>query len=162
MKISSWKRTVFILIVLFAGFCFCGVVLADHHKRGRHRDCGWNFSHRKNAKTGLSLSADNPIYQEKCGACHDAYSPELLPSASWGKILSDPDNHFGEQIEIGSDSQKTITQYLKENAAENSTSKLAKDIIKSLNGQTPLRITEVPYIKERHREISSDCSACHK
>jgi hypothetical protein len=46
--------------------------------------------------------------------------------------------------------------------------------MKSLGGKVPTRITDVPYIREHHHEISSDvlsrkpigslsnCSACHK
>jgi hypothetical protein len=45
--------------------------------------------------------------------------------------------------------------------------------MRSLGGLTPLRITEIPYIREKHHEVSpnvlkrqsigslSNCSACH-
>jgi hypothetical protein len=45
--------------------------------------------------------------------------------------------------------------------------------MRSLNGNTPLRITEIPYIKEKHHELNasifsrqsigsfSNCIACH-
>ena len=41
----------------------------------------------------------NQTYAETCGECHFAYQPELLPFASWLKILNQLDDHFGEEIE---------------------------------------------------------------
>ena len=46
----------------------------------------------------------NQTYNETCGGCHFAYQPELLPSASWLKILNQLDDHFGEEIETDSPS----------------------------------------------------------
>jgi hypothetical protein len=117
---------------------------------------------------------NNPTYSEQCGACHFAYQPELLPSASWGKILNGLDDHFGEFIELDADSKKIIGEYLKVNAAEHSSAKRAVKIMSSLGNRTPLRITQIPYIQEKHHEIPpevfnrdsigslSNCSACHK
>ena len=70
-------------------------------------------------------------------------------------------------------SKNIISDYLRANAAERSTAKRAKKILKSLRGQTPLRITEIPYIQEKHHELDpgvfaresigsrSNCIACH-
>ncbi len=106
--------------------------------------------------------------------CHLAYPPELLPSGSWKKILSDPDNHNGVQIIISEDDLRTIAQFMELNAADKSRTERAGKIMKSLDGQTPRRITEVPYIREKHHDVSaeifqresigssSNCVACHK
>jgi hypothetical protein len=40
----------------------------------------------------------NPVYSEECGACHFTYQPELLPSASWKKVVTAHDDHFGESV----------------------------------------------------------------
>ncbi len=117
-----------------------------------------------------------PKYKEHCGACHFPYQAELLPSGSWEKILSGTDNHFGEKIEIDPDSKNIISKYLKNSAADYSSIKLSSKIMKSLGNQTPMRITDIPYIKKKHNDISpnilnnksisigslSNCSACHK
>ena len=83
------------------------------------------------------------------------------------------DDHFGESIELDDDSRKTISDYLKSNSAEYSSAKRAVKIMRSLGNQVPLRITDIPYIREKHHEISpnvfkresigslSNCSACH-
>jgi hypothetical protein len=115
----------------------------------------------------------DPTYKENCGACHFAYQPELLPSASWEKILSRLDDHFGESFELNEEAKKSILAYLQTNAAEHSPAKRAVEIVRSLGSEVPNRITEIPYIKKKHHDISSatikreaigslsNCTACH-
>lgn len=117
---------------------------------------------------------NNPTYAERCGECHFTYQPELLPSGSWKKILSGLGDHFGESIELEPESGKVISHYLSSNAAEISTAKLSRKIMRSLGDTTPLRIRDVPYIRQEHDEIPlsvierdsigsmSNCSACHR
>ena len=136
-------------------------------KRNRKRQRG-------NDHDGSYLnSVKNPIYEATCGECHFLYQPELLPSASWMKILNQLDDHFGEEIEIDPDSKISISDYLKSNGAENSLAKLAVKIVRSLGNQVPMRITDTPYIRKNHRELNpevlnresigslSNCIACH-
>ncbi len=116
----------------------------------------------------------NALYKEQCGACHFAYQPELLPSGSWQRILGKLDDHFGEVLPLAPEMIDEITTYLEANAAERSREKRAVKIVNSLQGATPLRITEVPYIVNKHRKISPDvlrrpsigslsnCVACHR
>jgi hypothetical protein len=118
---------------------------------------------------------NNPTYQEECGACHFAYQPELLPSGSWEKILARLDDHFGEEIDLDPESKMIIAEYLKANGAEYSAAKRAVKIMRSLRGQTPMRITDVPYIQHKHEDDDipadafqresvgsmSNCIACH-
>lgn len=142
----------------------------NHKKRKKERE-----RHRDNDHHGRYLKpADNPTYKEECGACHFVYQPELLPSASWLKILENLDDHFGESIELDGDSRRAISNYLKSSSAEYSSAKRAVKIMRSLGTQIPLRITAIPYIREKHHEISasvftrqsvgsfSNCIACHR
>ena len=115
----------------------------------------------------------NQTYRETCGECHFAYQPELLPSASWLKILNQLDDHFGEEIDADPDTIKTISDYLKTNGAENSSAKRSKKIMKCLGNQAPMRITDIPYIRRKHHELDpavfkresigslANCTACH-
>jgi hypothetical protein len=60
------------------------------------------------------------------------------------------------------------------NAAERSSAKRATKIMRSLGKQTPLRITQIPYIQRKHHKIQPDvlkrssigslsnCIACHR
>lgn len=115
--------------------------------------------HRIEPLPGVS----NSTYKEVCGACHYNYPSELLPAGSWEKILSGLGNHFSEMVDIDQESKKEIIEYLKSGAADQSKSRLGMMITKSLGERTPLRITEIPYLKFRHhRMFSPDCTACHK
>ena len=113
------------------------------------------------------------VYKKKCGQCHIPYPPHFLPSGSWDKILGTTNKHFGETLEIDKKDKDIITSYLKVNGAERSQSKIPKRIMQSLEGNTPLRLTEIPYIQKKHRKYSPDalkkksleslsnCNACH-
>ncbi|MFC1868307.1 diheme cytochrome c [Thermodesulfobacteriota bacterium] len=140
----------------------------DHNrKRNRKRQ-------RYNEHDGSYLKpVNNATYKEECGACHFVYQPELLPSASWMKILDQLDDHFGEEIELNPDSKKIISDYLNSNGAENSSAKRAVKIMRSLGTHVHMRITDTPYIREKHHELNpevlkrepigslSNCIACH-
>jgi hypothetical protein len=120
------------------------------------------------------MPVTNQTYQNTCGVCHFVYPPGLLPSNSWAKILNRLKDHFGEEVPCEAAEQKEISKYLKENGADRSSGKKSAKIMKSLKGTTPLRITEVPYIRDKHRKISkevlsrkaigslSNCLTCHK
>lgn len=140
----------------------------DQHRkknRKRHRDNDHDESYLK--------PVSNPTYETECGECHFLYQPELLPSASWMKILDQLDDHFGEEIELDPDSKNVISAYLKSNAAENSSAKRAVKIMQSLGNHVPMRVTDTPYIREKHHELNpeilkresigslSNCIACH-
>jgi len=145
----------------------------DDDDKGQHRERN-RKRHRDNDHDESYLKpVNNPTYEAKCGGCHFLYQPELLPSVSWMKILDQLDDHFGEEIELDPDSIKIIYDYLKSNGAENSSAKRAAKIMRSLGNHVPLRITDIPYILEKHHELSpevlkresigslSNCIACH-
>lgn len=156
-KRLAWFSAIGILLLIG----FCSLLLADGPPRGRQKGRGWEYPRRM--KTDINpFESNNATYKETCGACHEPYSSELLPYGSWERILSDLENHFGQEFEMGQSQKETITAYLTENSADRSSSSLSTRIMSSLGGETPTRITEVPYIKSRHRRISPDCSICHK
>lgn len=119
----------------------------------------------------------NESYAEECGACHFAYPPGLLPSASWNKLLTPEalQDHFGENAELDDDVLKEIQAYANANAADKSWYKRSRKIANATQGvDAPLRITETRYIKRKHHEIpekmikgnadvksQSNCTACH-
>jgi hypothetical protein len=144
-------------------------------ERGRddhHHDKGDKGS--KGVGNRKSNTTSNPTYREMCGACHFSYQPEFLPSASWRKILNQLTDHFGETVELDDNDRKVIGDYLETNAAEKTSSKRGVKIMRSLGNQTPLRITDISYVRKKHHEISPDvfarksigsfsnCAACHR
>ena len=122
--------------------------------------------------------AEDTTYLEECGACHFAYQPGLLPKASWKKIMQANalEDHFNENAELDEETRKYIEQYLVANSADKSRYKRSRKIMASLkDGQAPMRITEVPYIIDKHHEIPkklitgndkvkalSFCDKCHQ
>ena len=146
----------------------------DHEGRGNKRRYQKRFRNKSAHDEKEYLApVNNQTYIDKCGACHFAYQPGLLPSGSWEKILDGLEDHFGEAADLDEATQKTIVEYLKTNSAEYSRNEQSVKIMRSLGGNTPMRITEIPYIQAKHRKINQDvfqresigslsnCSACH-
>jgi mono/diheme cytochrome c family protein len=134
----------------------------DHHERRGH-----------SRREGDFEPVDSPLYREQCGACHFAYQPGLLPAGSWRRLLSGLDEHFGNAVTLDPEARKALAQYLETHAADRSNAERAQKIARSLGGATPLRITEVPYIRHKHDDLPaevfrrpsvgslSNCPACH-
>lgn len=117
----------------------------------------------------------DPSYAAECGACHFAYPPGLLPARSWKKLMAGLDDHFGENAQLSPGDRKAITEYLVYNAADHGPGKRSAKIARSIGpDETPIRISETPYIAREHREIPArlvtgnprvgslaNCNACH-
>lgn len=116
-------------------------------------------------------------YLAECGECHFAYQPGLLPSKSWEKLLNAQalKDHFGDNAEMDAEVLKAIREYALANAAEKSYYKRSRKIaVGTEAGESPLRITELHYIKRKHKELPekmvkgnkevkslSYCNKCH-
>lgn len=118
--------------------------------------------------------AKNSAYLKECGACHLAYQPQFLPKRSWEKIMNTLDSHFGDSAALDDALKSELQGYLAKNSADASSSKISRKMLDSLGaGETPLRITDTPYFKRKHREVRADvfkrksigspanCPACH-
>ena len=69
--------------------------------------------------------------------------------------MSNLDDHFGDNAELSKEDTQLLTQYAIENAADKSNHKRSVKINRSIRkNEVPLRITEVSYIKRKHRELS--------
>ena len=117
----------------------------------------------------------NEAYLEECSSCHFAYQPGLLPARSWQKLMATLEDHFGDNAELETDVQQVLTDYLATNAADLSSDKFSKKLVRRLSkDKTPLRITEMPYFVHEHDDLSnkmvsgnpevkslSYCNKCH-
>jgi hypothetical protein len=163
----------FLLLIVESGLFYSA--LADHDcrkERRRHQKRERRHSEHNDQKNLPAVN--NSVYKENCGACHFVYQPQLLPSRSWVKILSDQADHFGETLDLDPKSEKIIGEYLKANAADFSSSKLSVRFLRSLDGKTPKRISDIPCIHKYHHKITRDiinresigslsnCIACHR
>jgi cytochrome b len=113
-------------------------------------------------------------FSKECGSCHITYPPFLLPKSSWTLMMSDLENHFGDDASIDKETNLSILSFLEKNSAENSTQKAAFKILKSLKeNKSTIAITKTPYWEKKHRKIEKDifasakvkskanCKACH-
>lgn len=117
----------------------------------------------------------NERYTAECASCHMAYPPGLLPARSWHKIMSNLDNHFGEDASLDAATVAELTRYLSDNSTDNHTSRYARKVQRRLGAEeTPLRITELDFFRREHAELPtrlyrdnpkvgslSNCAACH-
>jgi len=116
----------------------------------------------------------NEAYKANCGSCHFAYQPGLLPVRSWMKIIDTPSGHPGGDLSLDKKAKAEIIKYLDQNSAEKSHAKRSRKILASIGSDTPTKISEIPYIREKHHKIKQEvflrksigsrgnCIACHK
>lgn len=150
-------------IVLTACILIVPVVFSDDDRREyRQRSVG-------------VAPVSSPIYKEECSSCHMAYSPGLLPARSWKKIMTGLENHFGDNAELDAETLKNISEFLVTNSADNSEYRRSRKIMRSLSdNDAPIRISETPYIRNKHDEIPdrlikgnkkvnslANCNSCH-
>lgn len=124
----------------------------------------------------LGVSAvTSETYKNECSSCHMAYPPGLLPARSWKKIMQNLDLHFDDNAELDSLDYKVISDFLISNSADKSGYRRSRKIMRWLDeDESPIRISQLPYIKHEHEEIPqkmikynkkvnslSQCNACH-
>lgn len=121
------------------------------------------------------LVPKDAAYLKECGSCHTAFSPQLLPAASWRRIMASLDNHFGDSAKVDAATQQAITAYLVDNAADHAASDESRVIMHSLGpGEVPGRITEIPFVAGVHAAALdprwngqprpkrlTECETCH-
>lgn len=152
-----------------------GVAMSDSEREPGHEDDD-RWEHLQRRSTGVALTT-SPLYQEECGSCHMTYPAGLLPVASWRRIMTNLDDHFGDNAELDAQTAMQISDYLADNAADTSKYRRSKQMMSAISqspDQAPMRITENAYFKREHDEISarvikqsgaaslSHCNACHQ
>lgn len=105
-----------------------------------------------------------PGYAEECGTCHTAYVPGLLPAASWRRLMSSLDAHFGVDAALDVGAGRRIAGWLQANAAASP---------RWRTEPSEDRITRSAGFLRKHREVpawawshpqvrrASQCAACH-
>ncbi len=154
-------------------------------------ESGWRFSDKESGEHGergesgnglmrsttsqMMNSAGYQAYAEECASCHMAYPAGFLPKRSWEEIMTNLDNHFGDNAELDPPTQAAVLSFLMDNAWESGSNRRSRKFSRSVDmAMTPMRITELPYFKRKHDEVSpryvvdnpevgsfSQCQACH-
>jgi hypothetical protein len=113
-------------------------------------------------------------WQTECGSCHMAYHPTLLASRSWEKLLQQQHQHFGEDLYLDDTTLANFRIYATVNSADRGLTEPSRKIMESMDtAETPLRITETRYWRQKHDDIAAEiwqqdningkgqCDACH-
>ena len=113
-----------------------------------------------------AMPADSmlPAYRQECAACHMAYPPGMLPAASWKRMLSGLDSHYGSDASLDPALVRQIGTWLEAHAST----------YKRVREQPPQdRITRSAWFERKHRELDAavwqrtavgsraNCMACH-
>lgn len=153
-----------------------GAVLADRDDEEEHEyEEHHGFRHWIGESKPVIAGVQSKLYATECGSCHFAYQPGMLPAASWERIMTGLEDHFGENAELADQERESIERYLMKNAADRVRQGLPNRINASLGGSNPpLRITETRFFRHEHDEIParmvrdnqqvrsfSNCDACH-
>jgi hypothetical protein len=129
-----------------------------HHRRHeRERDGG---GRERGGTDGRAPSSVLPAYTKECGACHLAYPPDLLPAASWTKLMAGLDRHFGQNAELEPEVRALLERWLVERAGGRRAD------------SATLRLTEGAWFRHKHRKVEgaaarpavrslANCAACH-
>lgn len=118
------------------------------------------------ADSGRMMPRDMPkAYTQECAACHTAYPPGMLPKASWTRIMSGLDKHYGTDASLDAATVKQLSSWLQTHGG---TYKRVRE--------TPPpddRITRSEWFLRKHRELdpsvwthisvksAANCAACH-
>jgi len=105
------------------------------------------------------------VYTQECGSCHLAFPPNLLPKASWQRVMSGLDKHYGSDASLDAATQKQIDTWLQTYAGQGK---------RTREEPTLDRITRSAWFERKHREVSAatfkrasiksptNCTACHR
>ncbi len=117
------------------------------------------------ASERLRQPPDMPkAYTQECGSCHTAFAPGLLPQASWNRVMTGLDRHYGTDASMDAALAKQIGAWLQLHASTS----------RKVSGAPPEdRITRAAWFERKHRRVepatwrlqsvksASNCGACH-
>ena len=117
------------------------------------------------ADSGRAMPRNVPsAYTQECAACHTAYSPGLLPAASWNRVMTGLSKHYGTDASLDAATVRQLNQWLQAHAGT----------YKRVNEEPPEdRITRSAWFEREHRKIepaawklasvksAANCAACH-
>lgn len=121
------------------------------------------------AHAGNTPPINDPVVLKECSACHMAFPPQLLPAASWQKMMGGLANHFGEDASVSAAAQKQILDYHLQNAGDVVDVREGRRTIEGLPAGS-MRFSESPRFIKKHGNLDLakrkakgklDCMACH-
>ncbi len=148
---------------------------ADHDDKEHKRQKSKHEVRERFAPAGPEAPAGMAAaYAQECGACHHAYYPGLLPARAWENLMANTSDHFGEKLQLSRQDLTKVRAYLAATAADVAGNKRSRKIMADLGSATPMRITDIGYLRAKHRKLPQEvwarpavggfnnCNACHK
>ena len=156
-----------------AAIAVSGSLIATFSYSGDYGEYGGMYGYRRQHVDVPPVG--NETYVKECGSCHFAYQPGWLPTRSWQAIMSQLDDHFGDNAELDEETHKQVLDYLVSSAGDQGSSQRAARFRRVIAADaTPLRIPDATYFRRKHYEIPpgmvrsnpdvgsfSNCKACH-
>lgn len=121
------------------------------------------------AQAGNTPPITDPVVLKECSACHLAFPPQLLPAASWEKMMGNLANHFGEDATVSKAAQQQILDYHVQNSGDVTNIREGRRTIEGLPAGS-MRFTQSPRFISKHNNLDFvkrkaksklDCMACH-
>lgn len=118
------------------------------------------------ANGGTAVAVIPPKVDQECASCHMVYPPALLPVASWQRLFSGLDKHFGVDASLDAKTAREVGDWF---VAHGGTYK--RVVAQDKPAQD--RITKSTWFVRKHREVASstwsrpsiksasNCTACH-
>ncbi len=109
------------------------------------------------------FAGSNAKWKSECGSCHVAYPAQLLPAASWQRLMKGLDRHFGTDASVDASAAAEIGAFLEKYAGGK----------RGIAGETTLRVSETAWFLREHRKVdaatwkspavksAANCAACH-
>jgi cytochrome b len=132
---------------------------------------GWPSGYAQARLGAHALKPAPTRWTKECGGCHLAYSPALLPSRSWERMLKEQAEHFGEDLSLSPNVARAL---LDEALADRTSTWAAWKLAHSAPpGESPQRITDLAFWRHAHRGLAErafkppvsqgrhDCESCH-
>lgn len=123
--------------------------------------------------TPIDYQTQNEAFVNECASCHTLYPPNLLPKKSWELIMSDLENHFGDDASLDEELNKNILAFLLKNSAETSTMENSWKFLNSIGDKDIITMSKTNYWEKTHEDIpkeifdnekiksKANCKACH-
>jgi len=130
IKLNIYQKIIaFIFLIIFVGFLV------------------FNFLQPKNILVAsiyksTNYEQQNELFVSECASCHTLYPPNLLPKESWVKLMSDLENHFGDDASLDEEDNSLILAFLVENSAETSTMEASMKILNSIKNKDIIAISQ--------------------
>ncbi|MCB1888777.1 MAG: hypothetical protein KDH20_14310 [Rhodocyclaceae bacterium] len=120
-------------------------------------------------------SRSEGVWRVRCGGCHLAFDPALLPGTAWRTLVGRLPEHFGARVALAQEERREVLAWLEAGAADAAVDGLGVAVMgRMARTDRPSRVTETRWFRHRHVNIPratwsrdavaspANCAACHR